>query len=488
MTTARPLVFACPRCQTPITVAPEHAGTKVECPSCRKAIKVPGQAPTATSTDDLEWDAPPRPPDGVPHTGANAAADAPRIESPSPSSPAALPDDDLAVAPVPSAPLARPADRWEFGFECPICRTRLYASSDEVGKKKKCPDCYTQATVPPPPPRRPLQRAVEHHDGELRLSEPVEVPKYRPLIDDEGTRAVAAALASERPAPTGSPEPAGPAAPPRPRRSEGEEELEKAQKQLEARERETPELPPRPFFDRLFDFLRDPQAVFRGVLVAIGLAIGVSCARSGVAMMNGGALEQVVSLGLFMFAFVAGAFTLGLGGACAVVIVQETAHGKDVLQGWPGVNFTEWLSDSLYTASAVFLAGLPGVLVATLLSCGGVPVTFGLVILAACLYGFVPLLLLSMLEAATPLTAYSKPIWESLLKQTALWKQFYRRSAIGAGAVLIVGLGLRMNSVLVTGLFSAALVALVFVYFRLVGRLAWCLQEAASAAEESEPK
>jgi hypothetical protein len=92
--------------------------------------------------------------------------------------------------------------------------------------------------------------------------------------------------------------------------------------------------------------------------------------------------------------------------------------------------------------------------------------------------------LLSMLEADSPLYPFSAALWRSLWRSFRAWAAFYLLSAllwIGVGLAPIVLLRVpRLGTVVFFGL----LVAAMLIYARLLGRLVWCCGEHTVARRE----
>ena len=87
-----------------------------------------------------------------------------------------------------------------------------------------------------------------------------------------------------------------------------------------------------------------------------------------------------------------------------------------------------------------------------------------------------PWLLLSMLEANSPLVPISKAVCGSLLRKWRTWLAFYMETiplllSIGASAIAAMLLG---SLPLAIPVLAMTMVAVLMIYFRLLGRLAWC--------------
>ncbi len=197
--------YLCPQCQTQLTAKAADAGQRHACPKCGKLAKVPG--------------VPGRRTDG----GTGAAADA--------SEASATPRRGIANIPL----------------ICPLCGTRMYATKEQVGQLMVCPDCLESVAVPDlsPPPRKPsaappqpstttaaaagppgpvappVAGSDKEDDDDLKLSEPVELPRHRSvskqlaeLLDEQedaspGRRACDATASSPPSAAAKRPQPGG---------------------------------------------------------------------------------------------------------------------------------------------------------------------------------------------------------------------------------------------------------------------------------------
>ena len=76
---------------------------------------------------------------------------------------------------------ATPAAHDEFAVKCPTCDTLVYATEDEIGQQKTCPDCFSIVTItrPRPKPRRVNEVVDADYEGQLfTLSEPVSLDIY----------------------------------------------------------------------------------------------------------------------------------------------------------------------------------------------------------------------------------------------------------------------------------------------------------------------
>lgn len=114
--------FGCPRCQTRLFARPSQVGTKRRCPRCQYVFTVP----TAQEAD------------------ARAAKQGPEAEY-------AFSEQVDSSEP----------QKHSISVVCPLCKTRMYATPDQVGQTLECPDCETKVLVSPPP--EPTSEETEDH-------------------------------------------------------------------------------------------------------------------------------------------------------------------------------------------------------------------------------------------------------------------------------------------------------------------------------------
>ena len=71
---------------------------------------------------------------------------------------------DVPVA-KPPPPAIRPPQ--EFGFECWLCRSRLYARPEQIGQEVTCPDCHSKNAVKTPKAQAKPPAAADDDDDAL---------------------------------------------------------------------------------------------------------------------------------------------------------------------------------------------------------------------------------------------------------------------------------------------------------------------------------
>ena len=173
--------------------------------------------------------------------------------------------------------------------------------------------------------------------------------------------------------------------------------------------------------------------------------------------------------------------------ASALAVVRETANGCDKIIDWPGMAFFDWFLDPFYMFNALCVSMLPAVLAVGSLSLAGRSAELAPLV---SLFLFLPPVLLSMLERESPLVPISGPVLRSLRPALWGWLGFYVATiALLAAAVNLVLAVRPAGTFWQITVASPVTVIVWFVYFRLLGRLAWyCTEhgEPEAGAEEDE--
>ncbi|MEO8493880.1 MAG: hypothetical protein ABI614_02335 [Planctomycetota bacterium] len=376
---------------------------------------------------------------------------------------------------------------YEFSVVCVNCGTRLDVNDSLIGKKIKCPDCHNAFDVRTPPPerRRPpvhvAPAAADDDDfglGEAAVTSAFTSPYHS--IANELMAKAESEVARESPVV------------PRPPRNPTSDVLKRAEEERdEAAKQVRPKLPASPFRTGVLKFLLDPQAIAR--LVVLGLILFVELGAIQVAIesanVEGEGASQFVSVLMRMFAITVGAVFATNVAVTLLGILQDTANGLDAIESWPDVNFLDWFGEAMFVFSGLFIAIFPACAVAKLLSLfGATDGLFWIVCIAGSsvgLFVLFPFVLVSMLESASPIVPVSQPIIRSLRLARGNWLVFMLLSGLLLGAAL--GLGavrvLWRDSSVMNFVVALLAIVLLAVYFRLLGRLTWCCDEAVLAED-----
>ena len=413
------------------------------------------------------------------------------------------------------------ADQVDIRVHCPVCDTLLYGTPDQVGKHILCPDCYTPVEVPPPKARASKPTATHSVDDEYALQVDVDQPAREAVSQEEPPIPVVCSLCRTRmhatpdqvgemitcpdcgtpmvvPRPETTPKPGreGTAAgeygggerggrvksgaPVNARRvgiAPGDTgEADEADSRGIVRVRRAG--PRWPFVRGILHFpcYRNTWARFlalvAGLLVVLPVLISAWTLNQIGDVQTLGAARTFLTLALFAL----GTILFLLWGIAAtallLAIVQDTAEGNDQIEDWPEPIFSDWAFDFLYIVDSFVVALLPGVVLYQILSATDLP--RGMAVPGAVFFLF-PVVLLSMLEAGSPFVPVSSLVWGSLFSRWWAWLIFYLETA----ALLVGSLALAAVVFHFTGSWGVILIAIAWVwglmvYFRLLGRVAWC--------------
>ena len=422
----------CPVCNTLLHGTLDDVGKHLLCPDCYSPVLVP----------------PPQEPAEAQQPATHPVEDeyALRAEAPDRAA-ASQPEDEPALIPV----------------VCRLCQTRMYGTVDQVGELITCPDCGTPAVVPRPEAPRPKPARRATAAGEYGVGAPAERERYEPRVDVR--------LMRIEPGDTRSVEEIGTAG------------------VVHVR----PPPPDRPFSRGIIGFLwhRGTWPRLVGLIFGLLLVLPVlvfALALLGVPNLGLGMALPWIAAMIFFAAAMVFVFIWGVvAAAFLLAILQDTAEGNDEIEAWPEGMFTDWALDFLYFFTALVASALPGVALLRLLS--GTPLPSWMAVPAS-LFFFFPVVLLSMLANSSPLVPVSGPVWGSLFSKWWAWAIFYLETA--ALAVAFLGFcGVLLDWMGLWGTVPAALVwvPILMIYFRLLGRVAWCCAQGGEAvADEDEAR
>jgi len=325
-------------------------------------------------------------------------------------------------------------DTDEFGISCQVCRSRLPVHPTQIGTTIQCPDCYSSVTVTAPPKRKQAgQPAAGTWDG------------ADSAVDGPTAMEVSA-----------------------------QKQLEKAKAAQEQEEAEEREGSPERFTEGLFAFFADRQAVGRMAILAIWFELAVTLFHYVKEMkisedapaIQGEATSLVAALamGFILLTF------LFAAAACGLALVKDTSDGLRRIEHWPGINFLAWGRDVFYVVNAGIFAALPGVVLGIVLGLVGFS---GLVLFtaAASFGGMFPPMLLSMFQANSAKAPFSKEVWNDIGRRPDPWKLNYLITSLVIIAGLFAIVFCLASGFLFGLILATALVALIMIYFRTIGRL-----------------
>ena len=429
---------------------------------------------------------------------------------------------------LPPPPPRKKPKPTQVAVVCSLCGTRLHAPLEKIGQTIQCPDCHTVNEIKGPDDREKRKSKGPTLDGveDVELSETVQRPAYRPLQKPRGDYQILSALdpdsvahgwtlpekrqsGSRAPAAAGTAAAsAAPATAAPPEEEEDEFTIEAPVERVELAPPPIKLPPPDPeeskfdgrYDDELFgtgtnlkgagwksapfrigvvEMLFQPNALMRWILYGMGAAVLVGLLNFAASISNS---EDLMN----RFMLIVCSMIFGLSvlvwmapfASCCLTIVEDTANGNDEIIGWPDYNVLDWFLKAMYFPVAGFITGLPGIVLGSLVVSSGAapPVFVALAILASWIVLF-PLVLCSMLAEGSVISVYSPQTIRGLKVAADAWMLFYMLAfVLGLIAALAIWLA-SVNMVLISSVGAAALVALAFVYCRLLGRMMWVMQD-----------
>jgi len=451
------LTVLCPLCHTRMYASEDEIGQEMTCPDCGAKATVARSVEFAAEKEKLE----PVEFDGSTEYAVHEGDWRP-------------PADD------------REANRAQIPVICPLCRTRMHAEESHVGLTIVCPDCQTETLVPAVPDRQPEPEPEDV--GEYGVGKPSEVfyPKFAQMLDEP--------LEEPDTPPREEPRPK-----PKPRESRPAR-TQKAPKppagpadgdRTGPAEEKTIRLPGKaPTFGRMFTFLAYPAVWPRWLILGIAAAVVAFVPLLAVDVAGGpGALvtNRFVLIAVEMVqaaTLVLGVFWAAMALPACLVILEETAAGTDAVEEWPDFGSLLCPANAQAVVSLAYSAVI-GHLIGQFPRTVGMPEWLGIPV---GVFFFFPIVLLSLLERTSLVNPFSTKIAGSLVLNWSAWLLFYVQSISLLAALLLVV----MPCSRVLGSWAALIIgpwftAIVMIYFRLMGRLAWHVSGERVPEETIEP-
>ena len=155
--------------------------------------------------------------------------------------------------------------------------------------------------------------------------------------------------------------------------------------------------------------------------------------------------------------------------ACFLAILEGTASGYDKIEDWPTGLWREWFWTLPSTVGMLVAALMVGAAIGRFMTDTSWAPTL---IIAFFLY---PILQFSVVENGSLMDPVSVPVWRSLRRVWWAWLIFYVATAAGIVLLaLVVGVFFLVDPVVGVAVAGVLECACLFMYARLLGRLAWC--------------
>ncbi len=325
-------------------------------------------------------------------------------------------------------------------LECPFCAARLEIGEDRAGRSMTCPFCKGQVEVPKPHAPRRHPRYQREYDLEEDNARPHGALASGGML----TEADIAALEEEE----------------APRKK-------KRRPKMEWR-----------LFVGGFGFPWTQGAVMRWLLLGLWATVagwlGYTAFALGIgqALDEGNMVETIVAVIAAVAATAAGICCFAVAAIHGLTILLETTAGNDRMESWPNVIlFLDWVHDLWFIFNTAALSLTLGLGIGWLLPglFGGREAT-----VAATVFFVFPILLLCTLETDSAFLPVSPVVFASLGKHGIAWLAFYLQ-AVGllAAAVFVYYPVWQLQPSLAIPLTALLFAAVVMIYFRLLGRLAF---------------
>ena len=325
---------------------------------------------------------------------------------------------------------------------CGVCETRMTPPSKHAGRKIKCPDCETLCPIPS------VEQLKVRHRDEL-LSAPTQPKEQTPY--DLQARA---------------------------------ETIEPTYRFFTARSsirrEEMPDPPKSLFFTTVFDFpWRSRGALVRWSCVSAGFTIVGTLAWLVFYLLESfGFVGAIAAGGAVLGVAVIGLISAGYATSCGFSIMQETASGVNAIEVWPDEGWKDGIFEFFQVLWLHAVSGFFCYAFALLVQ----PLTVYLVPPLLAVHALLfPLALISAMDSDSVWLPYSTMVLQSLRRLTLTWGLFYVLSSAllctSGAAFVFLAVKVPLAGGVALGPFVATTV---FVYTRLLGRLAWKIGEDAS--------
>lgn len=358
---------------------------------------------------------------------------------------------------------------------CPKCGGKLRLLGVKAGEQVRCPKCNNTFTAgkPKPPPSLTSDEAYE----------PVTPLKSAQIVPEEGAIEVDRQYQPEIEiapmiAPTNTYQPQYEAdwskdeieveSPAELPPSMVEEYTQRAKERGLMRE-QVVERPPRSlFFSDVFTFPWQGLNIARWAVIAVSLTICSAMMAFIVAqMMSGMGMASLAMPLMMMIVAGLGLLSLGFTAACFVAAVDDTADGQREVQEATMPAWDQWIFSFFSVAIVWTTSGALGYPLVFVPGAGPPAILVSSIVLF-------PILMLSALECDSFMLPISAPIWRSIFQLPGTWLGFYLISTLVVGGWLVASGLLFPEAPGVVLLLSPMIgAAVILIYARLLGRLAW---------------
>lgn len=254
--------------------------------------------------------------------------------------------------------------------------------------------------------------------------------------------------------------------------------------------REKAQPPPKSlFFSNVFEFpWRTGEAFSRWLFIALGISFGAALAALCVSIVREVGAGGWLLAGFFVIAMAAvELWSLCYASACANVILQETAAGNDVIEGWPDGGVRELVFEFMPMVYIYSVSGFVALIVA-------MPMELMLGYLSPQLFALqvftFPVTWLCALDSHSIWLPFSPGVIRTLRTVPRTWWQFWGLSSLLFAAACLALFATSYIHFWMTAIIAGPVLASVFlIYPRLLGRVVWQVSNIVNqAAKDRAPK
>jgi hypothetical protein len=215
----------------------------------------------------------------------------------------------------------------------------------------------------------------------------------------------------------------------------------------------------------------------------LGMSLGLILTGLGFCFLLGPAM-QVGGIGIRAMGPPVGVLTLlvlSYASSCCLQVIEDTANGVDSITSWPAADWRAWVLGLLSVLYVLVLCALVGYVVRLLVR----PIFDTWVPSIFIVFLLFPIVQLSSLAAESRWWPYSPAILRSLKTVTAQWLLFYGIVIVMCGGWLVISVvGILISPWGTPIVVMPLLAAVMLIYARLLGRLAWCFGQAELSNEQ----
>ncbi len=288
----------------------------------------------------------------------------------------------------------------EFAFPCKVCGSLLYAKESRIGTITRCPDCFSEFSIPSPPTKK-KQPSITKVDDQI-----ADV-KFAP-IDAKSVHAD------------------------RPEKDKTKEMLDRASIEVERDKEEEKgfagNFDSQRWIELIFGFVRDP-----GIVIA-SIALGIFNAVWFYVLYVIGSIQDIgVIQAWIVRILISAVLIVPITGSilmCALAIIPMAANRKKRVEEWPIGKIGESIGEAFMFIVSIAISSVPGGMLATLVSSTGGHIGVSVFLVAISITTFTPFLILCMIENNSVTEPFSKAVFKSISLKPDAWGAMFMQSGI----------------------------------------------------------